>query len=114
MLVSLFSKVSTDGFLSFRDEFSGNKRTPFPIDGAESDVPMIAALWAGFSFTTEGVVYSRVTDDPTMLTEVSEMITEANPDLSGYEPSTAVIVTWFLAQPGKDDSNDSVGVYVSH
>ena len=93
--------------MTFQEEFSFHKPTIFPL--MNEDIPLVAALWADFSFTTEGVVYSRVTDDPSMLNQVVDMITDANPALSSYEPKLAVIVTWFLAEPRRDESNDSVG-----
>ena len=104
--------MSTDGYLAFRDpgEYFYRRQAPFPLF---EDVPVVAALWADFSFTTEGVVYSRVTDDPTVLTKVSEMIAEANPALSSYEPSMAVIVTWFMAEHQRDDSIYNSTGYVS-
>lgn len=106
--VTVFSheKVSTDGFLTFREEYFFNRPLTFPL--GNDDVPLIAALWADFSFTTEGVVYSRMTDDLSMLNQVVDMITDENPALSSYEPKLAVIVTWFLAEPDRDESDDSV------
>ena len=40
-----------------------------------------------------------------MLNQVVDMITDVNPALSTYEPKLAVIVTWFLAEPNRDESD---------
>ena len=56
---------------------------------------MIAPLWADLQVYASGAVYSRVSYDPGTLNQVVRMLTDLNPALSDYQPSLAVIATWF-------------------
>ena len=59
--------------------------------------PVIAPVWADLDFRGMGRIYYRATQDPATLELVTSMITDVNPGLMGYEPTLAVIVTWFDA-----------------
>ena len=41
-------------------------------------------------------IYYRITSDQSTLDKVVSIITENNPNLSGYQPTLAVVVTWML------------------
>ena len=56
---------------------------------------MIAPLWADYDLRVTGAVYSRVTNDSDTLNQVVEMLADMNPALSDYQPTLAVVVTWF-------------------
>ena len=62
-------------------------------------MPLIAPVWIDLLFSDYGLLYYRVSQDPDTLERVKGMITEVNPMLSGYQPTLAVIVTWFDATP---------------
>lgn len=53
-------------------------------------MPLIAPLWADFGSIS--TLY-RATDDPHTLQLVRDMIGSRNPELSGYQPGFAVVVT---------------------
>lgn len=59
-------------------------------------VPHIAPNWKIFSPKTgsDPMLYGRVSQDPVILEKVEGMVTDQNPELSDFEPSLAVIVTW--------------------
>lgn len=86
-------QVSLNGLISFQQDYNNYDPSPFPL--SDEFVPIIAPLWADFNFTDSGAVYSRVTSDSDTLDQVVEMITNLNPSLSDYQPSLAVVVTWF-------------------
>ncbi len=60
-----------------------------------STAPVIAPLWADLDFRFRGRIYYRKTQDSGILEQVVDMIADMNPGLSGYQPTLAVIVTWF-------------------
>lgn len=86
-------QVSTNGLLSFTSSFMGELMVAFPFSGSA----LIAPLWTNFTFATSGTIYYRVTEDTATLALVADMITDMNPDLADYEPSLAIVVTWFEA-----------------
>ena len=61
-------------------------------------VPVIAPVWADLNFTSEGLLYSRSSQDAGILDRVGGMISDVNPALSDYKPTLAVVVTWFEAK----------------
>ena len=66
-----------------------------------TDVPIIAPIWIDLDFRRFGLLYYRVSQDSATLERVRDMIVQQNPaTLSAYQPTLAVIVTWFEAQPG--------------
>ena len=48
-----------------------------------------------FDFRVSGALYSRVTYDSDTLDRVVGMIAGLNPALSNYQPTLAVVITWF-------------------
>lgn len=94
----LFLQFSFDGYISFGINFS----SPFPESGLplrDSTLPLIAPLWTmaptGDVFSGR-FLYYRVTEDPTMLRLVAARITEANPNITDFNPDRAIIATWLL------------------
>jgi hypothetical protein len=61
-------------------------------------LPLIAPLWSDFDFSTSGFIYYRQANDSETLNRVQRMITDVNPGLSAYQPTLAVVVTWFEAR----------------
>lgn len=62
-----------------------------------TQAPVIAPLWADFDFTRTGLVYYRTVEDPPTLQLVASMISSVNPDLLSYQPTWAIVTTWFAA-----------------
>ena len=58
---------------------------------------MIAPLWTDLDFSSRGLIYYRASQDPDILNQVVEMIVAVDPGLSEYQPTLAVVVTWFDA-----------------
>ena len=81
--------------MSFEESYPESDGCPFPC----ADVPIIAPLWIDFDFESAGLLYYRVTQDPSTLKQVADMIAQENPGLCDYQPRLAVIVTWFEATP---------------
>lgn len=73
---------------------------------------MIAPFWVDFTFRTSGAVYSRATNDQATLDQVAGMIANLNPGFSDYQPTLAVVITWFEARPRSDNSNYNVRIIV--
>lgn len=71
---------------------------------------MIAPLWADLTFDISGTVYSRATNDPATLVQVVAVITALNPGLSDYQPTLAVIVTWFESRLHMDKTAITVSI----
>ena len=63
-------------------------RTAYPV------IPVVAPLWTTFIPQTSGSIFRRVTYDPVDLSWVKQMIVEQNANLTDYQPSVAVVVTW--------------------
>ena len=64
-----------------------------------ADVPLIAPLWIDLDFQEFGLLFYRVSQDPPTLERVKSMVIQTNPTLSNYQPTLAVIVTWFQGTP---------------
>ncbi len=92
----IFLKVSTNGFVSFDGEFITDSHNVQPFSSSTIPRPIIAPLWADFNFREEGTVYYRVTHDNSTLNSIAQRIASHNSNYTGYRPSEAVIVTWFL------------------
>lgn len=58
----------------------------------------MAPAWTDWTFLHTGSLYYRATEDRATLDQVVEMITDVNPGLGDYQPTLAVIVTWFEAR----------------
>ena len=63
-------------------------RTAYPV------IPVVAPLWTTFIPQTSGSIFRRVTYDPVELSWVKQMIVEQNANLTDYQPTVAVVVTW--------------------
>ena len=65
---------------------------------------MIAPLWTDLDFRSRGLIYYRTSQDPDVLNQVVDMIAAMDPGLSDYQPTLAVVVTWFDATTRYDKS----------
>ena len=85
--------------MSFDGPFNMEDACPFLP--CSTDVPVIAPIWIDLDFRRFGLLYYRVSQDSATLERVRDMIVQQNPaTLSAYQPTLAVIVTWFEARPG--------------
>lgn len=75
-------------------------------------VPLLAVLWRDFHFVLSGSVYYRQANDSKTLEQVRSVIADVNPGLRDYQPTLAVIVTWFEARIVGDSSNFNVRLSV--
>ena len=82
--------------MSFDDAYDWSEICFLPCPSVP--VPIIAPIWADLDFSDEGRIYYRSTQDPGLLDQVRQMIADVNPGMSDYEPTLAVIVTWFEAK----------------
>ena len=64
---------------------------------------IIAPIWTDLDFRGSGVMFYRTSQDPVILSEIAGSIADVNPILSSYQPTQAVIVTWFEARSHFDD-----------
>ena len=80
--------------------FRSYSYTPSSLSGVRGD-PLIAAYWADVDLRRAGAVYYRETNSATDLSMATVHIQAAG--FSGYQPSSAVIVTY-----------DGVGYYNCH
>ena len=83
-------KVSTNGLVSFENEFTSHLVTAFPRT-VSPFVPIVAPFWADFNFRKAGSIYYRATSDNFTLNLLSDIILY----FKGYSPTLSVIVTWF-------------------
>ena len=90
-----FTQVSDNGYVTFSGLYNDNLACPLPC----ADVPIIAPLWIDLDFQSFGVLYYRESQDPEILERVKTTVTQTNPTLSSYQPTLAVIVTWFQGMP---------------
>lgn len=81
--------------MSFEESFDQSTGCLLPC----ADVPIIAPIWIDLDFASNGLLYYRSSQDPATLKQVADMIAQENPGLSDYQPTLAVIVTWFEASP---------------
>ena len=88
-------QVSTNGFVSFEGVFDLADACPLPC----ADVPLIAPIWINLNFETDGLLYYRVSQKAATLNQVVDRIAQVNPGLCDYQPTLALIVTWFEASP---------------
>jgi hypothetical protein len=89
-------QASTNGVLSFGETFIDFTSTALPQVTAA--VPLVAPLWRDFDFSASGSIYYRQANDSETLNRVRRMITDVNPGLNAYQPTLAVVVTWFEAR----------------
>ena len=61
--------------------------------------PVIAPQLIDFDFRTKGLIYYRISQEPHILDQATDMITNVNPGLNDYQPTLVVIVTWLQATP---------------
>lgn len=92
--------MSTNGLVSFEDAHD----TYTPCDLPCTPVPVITPAWTDWTIEDTGSLFYRVTQEQATLDLVKEMITDVNPGLSDYQPTLAVIVTWFEARLLSDKS----------
>lgn len=78
--------------------FEASLKVHFPCVLPCTPVPVIAPRWTDWTFKETGSIYYRETRDQTTLDQVAEMIADVNPGLGDYQPTLAVIVTWFEAR----------------
>ena len=64
----------------------------------------MAPLWTDLDFSSRGLIYYRISQDPDILSQVVGMIAAVDSGLSEYQPTQAVVVTWFDATPRNDRS----------
>ncbi len=95
--------MSTNGLLSFNEEFSSPIVMPFSGSSAPL-LPLIAPLWSDFNFRETGTLYYRVTNDSNILNGIRRKISILNSDFTSYQPTQAVIVTWFKATSNQRDN----------
>ena len=95
ILIVFIMQVSTNGLVSFEGFFDLPNACPFPC----ADVPVIAPIWINLNFENNGLLYYRVSHDTATLNQVVDRIAQVNPGLHDYQPTLAVIVTWFEASP---------------
>ena len=48
-------------------------------------------------------MFYRTSQDPVILSQIADAIADVNPALSDYQPTQAVVVTWFEARSHFDD-----------
>ena len=82
--------MSTNGLISFGKEFTSFAPTMFPRN---SPPPIIAPLWADFNLLDTGTLYYRTDSTRNTL----QMLSRSFP-LDGYNPSLAVIATWYQSE----------------
>ena len=92
-IVSHPFQISTNGFISFESPPDTLRITSF----SASTIPLVATLWADFDFRESGAVYHRVSQDPYILKRAASVIAAENRDLSSFNPTLCVIVTWTQA-----------------
>lgn len=107
----ILSQASTNGVVSFREPFTSYM--PETLPRISMFLPLLAVLWTDFDFSASGSVYHRQADDPETLSQVRTMITDVNPGLSDYQPTLAVLITWFEAKIRGDGSDFSVSQYAN-
>ena len=93
LLLFFLSQVSTNGYISFEKSFSQSFPCQFPCTPS----PTIASAWTFWTFLGAGSIYYRVAQDQATLEQVVQTIAATNPGLSVYQPTLALIVTWFEA-----------------
>lgn len=79
-------QVSQDGMIFLSED----------LELSMASTPHIVPSWS-ISSTKPGsdlITYVGVSQEPLVLGRVKEMVTDQNPDLSNFEPSLAVIITW--------------------
>lgn len=101
---TITSQISTNGLLSFEGPFETFRVCTFPC----TVEPVIAPQWTDLDFRTSGFIYYRISQEPYILDQVTDMITDVNPGLSDYQPTLVVIVTWFQAALRSDQSVGSI------
>ena len=93
-------QVSTNGLLSFENPLNAYETCNFPC----TPEPVIAPLWTDLNFNSRGLIYYRTSQDPDVLNQVVDMIAAMDPGLSDYQPTLAVVATWFDATTRYDKS----------
>ena len=86
-------QVVPNGLISFEYDIISHQVQEFPRTNYPL-VPAVASLWTEYIEQNQGILFRRITYDPLELSWVREMIVSQNPDLSDYQPSVAIVVTW--------------------
>jgi hypothetical protein len=58
-------------------------------------VPVIAPLWTDIIFREGGALYYRITEESSLLNSVAGRIAQQNVAFEGYQPTLALVATWF-------------------
>ena len=92
--VSQILQINENGILSFRDQFRSTFIREF--DSFTHFQPLIAPFWTDISLRSlaGGSVFFRMTRDNITLNRARTLTQQHFPDLN-FEPTNAVIVTWF-------------------
>lgn len=75
--------------------------------------PLIAPLWANLNFNESGLVYYRISEDAATLQQVALMIYSVNVELAFFQPTLAVVITWFEAQLFDSSLRVSIPSYIA-
>lgn len=96
-----FSQISGAGAIFLTSQFEPLR------DGVRSlpNQPAILPLWANFNVNTSSLVYYRISKDAVTLQEVARMIYNVNIEFVLFQPTLAVIVTWFQVQLPANNSS---------
>ena len=93
-------QVSSNGILSFREEFSDCCPQDFPL----FSVPLIAPFWHDINTITGGNIYYRQTADPELIDISHKLLLTFNITPPSYVPINLLIVTWERVAPFSDDA----------
>ena len=83
--------MNTNGVLSFRSPFTDFSPDSFPLPLFRDDI-LIAPFWDDFDVGDGGQILFRLTDDQTLLNEVSSRVNAAFD--AGFNPEFLLIATW--------------------
>ncbi len=93
-------QISTNGILSFENSYpTFSLCSPMPC----APEVIIAPVWTDLDFRESGVMFYRSSKDSVILGQIASTIAEVNPGLSDYQPTEAVVFTWFEARAHFDD-----------
>ena len=89
-------QISIDGYISFGKGFSSSYGT-LPLNSS-TPLPLIAVYWIEefFSNTKRNILHHRVSMDNFTLSEVVQVITDINYNLTEFKPTLAMITTWLI------------------
>lgn len=91
-------QVSSNGILSFREEFSDCCPRDFP----QFSVPLIALFWHDINIIAGGNIYYRQTADPELIDISRKLLLIFDITPPNYAPINLLIVTWERVAPFSD------------